>query len=134
MISFTVPGEPKPKGRPRFTKYGHIYTPEKTKIYEQQIRAAFIDTDAECIGNKEPVKISIKAYFKIPKNDSKRKRDDKNSGIIRPVKRPDTDNIVKSVLDGLNKFAYEDDSQVVEVSASKYYSDNPRTEVIISRL
>ena len=36
-------------------------------------------------------------------------------------KLEDIDNIVKVVLDGLNKVAYEDDKQVIEVKALKFW-------------
>ncbi|HEF0470354.1 TPA: RusA family crossover junction endodeoxyribonuclease, partial [Clostridioides difficile] len=41
------------------------------------------------------------------------------------------DNVVKIIADSLNEIAYKDDTQIVEVVASKYYSDNPRVEVIL---
>lgn len=54
------------------------------------------------------------------------------SGRIRPIIKPDTDNIIKAVLDALNGLAYEDDSEVVSVTAKKYYSAEPRVEVALS--
>ncbi|MFL8231041.1 RusA family crossover junction endodeoxyribonuclease, partial [Clostridioides difficile] len=53
----------------------------------------------------------------------------KVEGLIRPNKKPDLDNIIKSVADSLNGIAYKDDSQIVEVVSKKYYSDRPRVEV-----
>ena len=41
MITFTVYGEPRGKGRPKFTMTGHAYTPERTKSYEAEIVAEF---------------------------------------------------------------------------------------------
>ena len=37
-IQFTVPGVPVGKGRPRFTRGGHAYTPEKTAAFEEKVR------------------------------------------------------------------------------------------------
>ena len=37
-IIITVPGEPRGKGRPRFTKRGFTYTPKDTADYEQKVR------------------------------------------------------------------------------------------------
>ena len=34
-IKFTIEGEPKGKGRPRFTRGGHAYTPKETVEYEE---------------------------------------------------------------------------------------------------
>ncbi|WP_139353333.1 RusA family crossover junction endodeoxyribonuclease, partial [Clostridioides difficile] len=50
---------------------------------------------------------------------------------LRPNKKPDIDNVVKIIADSLNEIAYKDDTQIVEVVASKYYSDKPRVEVIL---
>ena len=36
-IEFTVPGIPVGKGRPRFMKNGHTYTPQKTRDYEDKV-------------------------------------------------------------------------------------------------
>ena len=43
---------------------------------------------------------------------------------LRPDKKPDMDNILKAVLDALNKVAYEDDKQVVELIGRKYYTES----------
>lgn len=51
------------------------------------------------------------------------------SGSHRPVVKPDTDNYIKSTLDGLNGILWEDDNQIVDLVAHKYYSDNPRVEI-----
>ena len=80
------------------------------------------------------IDISIKAFYKIAKNDNKNIKAAKRAGEIKPTKKPDIDNVIKAILDGLNEVAYKDDAQVVNVSASKYYSDEPRVEVIVSRI
>ena len=56
------------------------------------------------------------------------------SGDMRPVKRPDWDNVGKIVTDALNGVAYDDDSQIVSASVEKYYSEEPRTEIKIERI
>ena len=50
---------------------------------------------------------------------------------IRPVKKPDADNIIKVVADSLNQVAYHDDAEIVRVSLAKYYGRQPRIEVEI---
>jgi Holliday junction resolvase RusA-like endonuclease len=54
-------------------------------------------------------------------------------GKIRPAKKPDADNIMKAIADALNGIAYKDDSQIVNVTITKWYSDTPRVEVAIFR-
>ena len=53
------------------------------------------------------------------------------AGDIRPTKKPDFDNVTKAVCDALNGVAYDDDSQIVDAMARKFYSEQPRIEVII---
>lgn len=49
------------------------------------------------------------------------------------LRKPDTDNIIKSILDPLNGVAYKDDSQVCKISGLKIYGEEPRVEVTIKR-
>ena len=39
-VEIEVSGQPQGKGRPRFTKTGKAYTPDKTREYESRIQAA----------------------------------------------------------------------------------------------
>lgn len=40
-ISFKVIGQPQSKARPRFAN-GHIYTPKGTKVYEADVKKAYL--------------------------------------------------------------------------------------------
>lgn len=128
-MTFSVPGPPRGKGRPRFTRTGHSYTPKETVAYESRIRDA---CKASCAKRIEgPVRIFIKAYMSIPASASKRMREDMRLNIIRPTKKPDIDNVIKAVLDALNGLAYADDKNVVYVGASKWYAEEPSLEITI---
>jgi Holliday junction resolvase RusA-like endonuclease len=133
-IKFTIPGHPQPKQRPRVLRSGHSYTPKETVAYEKLTRKCFHDA----CGNTEltgALEMKIIAYFAIPKSEKKVIKEKMVSGKLRPVKRlGDWDNLGKIVSDGLNEVAYQDDSQIVEASVSKWYSNDPRVEVIISEL
>lgn len=132
-VRFTVPGEPRGKARPRFNrKTGITYTPNETVAYEQLVVLAYRSK----VGNvKFPdnvaIDMRIRAYFKIPASDSKKKRAQKVQGEIRPTKKPDWDNIGKIVADSLNGVAYHDDTQIVDAQVRKFYSDVPRVEVTL---
>ena len=131
-IDFTIPGEPFGKGRPRFTKSGHTYTPEKTAVYENLVKLEYAHRygddhfeDGKALG------MLIKAYFQIPKSVSKKKRAEMINGDILPTKKPDADNILKIIADALNGIAYDDDKQVVTAEVQKLYAENGYTEVAI---
>ena len=50
---------------------------------------------------------------------------------IPHIIKPDIDNMVKSILDGLDSNGIPDDKTVYDLRAIKTYSENPRTEVTI---
>lgn len=79
----------------------------------------------------EPIPLTIDVYRKIPKSFSKKKTQQAIAGEIRPTTKPDIDNLAKSIKDGLSKVLWHDDSQVYELVARKWYSDNPRAEVTV---
>ena len=93
MSSFTfeVPGPPIPKQRPRRGKQGQWYTPKRTKDYEQQVaweaRAAGIKLDPDAC-----YKLTLDLYLSTKKRDH--------------------DNILKSVMDGLDGLDGWNDRQV----------------------
>ena len=133
-ISFCVHGEPKGKGRPRFTKSGHAYTPRDTAEYEEYVKAEYLkQCRGERFGDDDELVMFISAYYKIPDRTSKKKLEQMVSGQIRPIKKPDTDNIIKIIADSLNGLAYKDDSRIVSVVCTKYYGTIPRVVVRIER-
>lgn len=129
MITLTIPGEPVAKGRPRMMKSGIAFTPTKTRNYETLVKELFIISKQERLEGE--LRATILAYFQIPKSATKAKRVRMESGLIRPIKRPDLDNIAKAVLDALNGLAYQDDSQIVSLAVEKYYADQPKVEISI---
>lgn len=82
-----------------------------------------------------PIKVIINCFYPIAKSDSKKKQQAKISGDIRPHNiKPDVDNVIKVICDALNEIAYKDDTQIVELVATKHFSDKPRVEVTIENL
>ncbi len=132
-IKFTVDGEPYGKQRPRHTPYSkRPYTPTKTKSHEQLTAWAY---KAQCGNFRFPtgtyIDMRIIAYLSIPKKTSEKDRQLMLEGKIRPIKKPDFDNISKLVADALNDIAYDDDKCIVDAQVRKFYSDKPRTEIIM---
>lgn len=132
-VKFTVFGEPKGKGRPRFnTRTGHAITPKDTVNYETLVHMEYLH---QCGNARFPddamLDMRIKAYYSIPQSKSKKKKELMRAGVIRPTKKPDMDNCIKIIADALNKIAYHDDTQIVDCQVRKFYSDDPRVEVRI---
>lgn len=132
-IKLIIPGEPTGKSRPKFNrKIGKAYTPAKTKSYEKMVREIYRNAYGNAIFPKDaPLDLRIAAFLEVPKSDSLKDRMQKLMGVIRPTKCPDWDNIGKIVSDALNKVAYHDDAQIVDSQIRKFYSDNPRVEILI---
>lgn len=134
-MKFTVYGEPRAKGRPRFSTYGgfvRTYTDKATLNYENLVKMSYIEScGGEPITYHDDLEMEINIYVSIPKSAPKYKQKMMIDGDIRPLKKPDIDNCIKSILDGLNKVAFDDDKQIVRIVASKWYSETPRVEVEI---
>ena len=98
-VKIIVPGRPVPKGRPRLGVRGrevYIYTPPETKEYEEFV--GWVAKFAGCKPISGPVEVEIWCYLKG---------------------KADVDNLCKSILDGLNRIAYKDDDQVVDLYVHK---------------
>lgn len=133
MIYLMINEEPVPKGRPRFTRSGHAYTPRRTKEFEDKLKFEFLTMNCD----KTPVypkdvPVIVEAVFarSVPKSWSKKKREACLDGEILPTTRPDVDNYLKT-LDALIGLAYEDDSQIVKTIAEKRYAEEPYIEIRI---
>lgn len=135
MIQFAIMGEPQGKGRPKFTKKGHTYTPEKTAAYEKAAALAYKRRYyGESFEKGVPLEMRIRAHCKVPQSASKAKRADMLSGRIRPTKTPDADNIAKIICDALNGVAYHDDAQIVRIAVEKYYGAAGYVEVALKEV
>lgn len=132
-INFTVPGKPHGKDRPRFTKHGGAYSTDTTVKYELLVGTMYRSAGGREIEKGIPIQVHISAVYPIPKK-SKLQMQMMRDNQIRPTGKPDIDNVVKIILDGLNRCAWHDDSQVVDVSAEKLYGDTPCVNVTVEML
>lgn len=125
-IVFEVPGEPRGKGRPRFSG-GHVHTDSETRSYEKKIAAYYRKAHgAFCLPEKASVMVDVTAHYPIPKSATKADKARMEALMILPTRKPDIDNVIKAVLDALNGVAYKDDSRVVAVYGRKVYSHDPK--------
>lgn len=127
-ISFSIPGEPVAKGRPRFAN-GHAFTPNKTRVYEEIVRLHAMQAMRGKKMLTGPISIRVTAYFPIPKSFTKTKKEQAISGALRHTKKPDWDNVGKIVSDALNGVVYPDDAVIADATVSKRYGVEPRVVV-----
>ena len=118
-LTFTVPGVPVAKGRPRVTRAGKFvrtYTPSETVDFENRVR--FAAQQAGAVPLTGPVAVEILARF--PMKGQPRKRVPRPEAW-KPTK-PDLDNVAKAVLDGLEGICFASDAQVVDLRAQKVHA------------
>ena len=134
QICFEVPGPPRGKGRPRFARRGNFvktYTDAATASYEDQIRFYAL----QAMGSSEPLKTALEAFIYIrlpvPKSYPKKRAEACLSGSEWPCKKPDWDNVAKSVCDAMNGIVCVDDSQIVECHVRKVYAETAGVDVLI---
>ncbi len=81
-----------------------------------------------------PISLYLTFLVPIPKSVSKVMRRQMIEGKILPIKRPDFDNLSYIVVNAMKDLIYVDDSQVVDATIQKRYSEDPKTIVKIVQL
>lgn len=133
VVTFTVDGDPVPKGRPRFARRGHFvqtYTDSKTLEYETHVAMRA----RQAIGASEPLKGALSVFlylrYAVPASYSKKRKEACLAGLEFP-KRIDIDNVYKSITDAMNGIVYLDDSQIVEAHIKKVYAEDAGANVMV---
>ena len=105
-----------PKARPRRNARGVWYTPNRTRRYEEKVAWC-----ARSTGLSAPLTGEVKLEIHLWLPDRRRR---------------DIDNIAKSIADGLNGIAWDDDHQVTQLVVSRAGVDraNPRAEIRLHAL
>jgi len=104
------------KGRPRMTRTGHAYTPERTREYEEAVALSLRAGMGIIPALTGPVHLRLRFVFARPK----RLKESPERELPHTV-RPDLDNLCKAILDAANGILWADDTQIAELEASKCY-------------
>lgn len=132
-VTFEIHGKPFAKQRPKFSRRGKFvstYTPKETVSFEQTV--GMIGLEHFDVPIQGPVRLEVLAIFKPAKSWSKKRRAEAMGQWH--TQKPDKDNIEKAILDGLNRIAYADDSQVASGGCDKIWGEVEKTVVTISSL
>lgn len=138
MIEVTLRGEPRGKGRPRFSsagKFVRVYTDKKTRDYEKALALA----GRVAMRGKQQLRgalfVTVMAIMAVPKSWPNRRRDAALTGAARPMGRgtDDCDNLAK-MLDALNGVVWADDAAVVDLRVAKFYGEEPMLRVEVKQL
>lgn len=144
--TFTIQGTPIPQHRPRFTTiggYGRAYSAKSDVEFRKIIQSAFFKAKerfAVTHGSSPfpfhkdtPLDVELVFFLPIPDSYSQKKRELALNREFPHVKKPDVDNLIKGIFDGLKGHAWNDDSQVMSVTAEKFFHTHPMTVMTISR-
>ena len=126
-MEIVIYGEPIPQGRPRFTKTGHTYDPQRSRNYKQLVRF-WVTQHLKKIDGFKPYEnalcVDLTFYLGIPTSWSKQKRIQASQGVIRPIgkRSNDADNLCKGVLDACTGLLWVDDAIITDLSVKKRYT------------
>jgi Holliday junction resolvase RusA-like endonuclease len=124
MIKLQIDLEPKPKQRPKVGR-GRAYTPAQTARYE----AAISEAAAHLIPMEGA--LELEAVFVFPRLKATPKSEPERA---LKATRPDLDNLIKALKDGLQGHAFNDDAQITQLKARKVYAalgERPHIEVSV---
>lgn len=133
-LAFTVPGEPRGKGRPRIGRVGphaRMFTDKKTASYENLVAMAALAAMEGALPFDCALELHMRVRMVPAASASRKARDAMLSGATPPTKKPDLDNVVKAIMDGCNTVAFRDDVLIVAHTASKIYADTAGVDVLI---
>lgn len=132
MIAFTIPGQPVGKQRPKIVKIGgfsRMATPQKTVSYEGLVA----HTAQVAMAGRPIFEAAVAANLfiecQVPASWSAKKQRQALAGEVYPATKPDIDNVVKAVFDGLNGVLWRDDVLVVDCRLRKRYAATPCVRV-----
>lgn len=130
-ISFTIPGKPYAKKRPRFSrKLGRAFDPKENGQFEGTVAAIALPHFPQPLSG--PIALTVNVTFATPQSWSKKKT---SETVHRPhLQKPDADNLAKAVCDGLNRIAWADDSQIYELTVRKFWGLRDETHVFVKEL
>lgn len=147
VVLFEVPeGSPRPRFRivnrqnlanmaianPSFVHVYSITGAEDNKFMRRLVDAGELQQLDSLICT--PCNVGICAYMRTPTSFNKTDTILAEMGLIRPIYKPDFDNIAKKYSDMFNKNVWLDDTLVIDGSIHKYYSVLPRIEIRIRYL
>lgn len=119
-----VVGKPVAKGRPRARSRGGkvtLYTPDTTLKGEAWVRQCWMDQVGQVL-LAGPLEVRLMIHNPIPKSWNLKQQALAHADEVRPVTKPDLDNVGKLALDALNGIAWFDDSQVVRMVTDKRFA------------
>lgn len=138
MIEFTVFGRPAQMGSKKafyVPKLKRAVITDDNSAKRKQWAGAFADKAALAMDGAPlvdaPLKVAISFHFARPKSHYGAKGL-KPSAPVEHAQSPDLDKLVRCALDAMTGTIYRDDKQVMNLSASRHWTDSQeRAEVLV---
>jgi Holliday junction resolvase RusA-like endonuclease len=80
------------------------------------------------------VRVFVSIRMAVPKSYSAKRREACLNGLEKPLKKPDWDNVAKSICDAMNGIIYVDDTQIVEAHITKQYAQQAEVVVLVQEV
>jgi crossover junction endodeoxyribonuclease RusA len=112
-VSFTVPGRPAPQGSKRHVGRG-IMVESSKELGPWRERVALCAHSAMCGRSLLDGAVRVRLDLTLPRPKSAPKR-----STPPAVKRPDVDKLARAILDAITGIIVRDDSQIVDLHATK---------------
>ena len=129
IVNFVIYLVPHATPRPRYNFFTHNFYVKEAANNKKRFKKFIDKLDLDMITT--PCKFYCSSYFPIPKSMSVGEKILAELGFVRPISKPDWDNIGKSYSDMIQGSLLYDDSLIIEGISKKYYSTKPRVEVQI---
>lgn len=116
-IRVTIQTEPTPKGRPRVSFRNGVvrtFTPTTTQNAQDLIKARLLRHKDDAFPPHVPIRLSCTFYRSKSRYLPKRE--------VMPFRKPDTDNLLKLLLDSIDGILVPDDAQITTISVRKRWS------------
>lgn len=137
IIKFVFEIEPVQQIRPRARRFRDkviMYDPKAVKVFKRRIGklAHQMMKESGCIRYEgKPLTVDVWFFRPVQEKISKKEKARRIRGTVLPIVKPDCDNYIKSLLDGMNGVVWKDDALITDIFAHKRYSDKPRIEITI---
>ncbi len=126
---FTIWLLPKATPRPRINKNTQLFYVYGSDVNKKLFKQFLKENPHEMIIT--PMIFTTDIYIPIPKTMNSYEAILAELGLVRPISKPDFDNVAKTYSDMIQGLLIYDDALIIEGTSRKFYSLKPRIEVTI---
>ena len=128
-VKFTVWLVPKATPRPRINKMTQLFYVSGSDVNKKLFHKFMKENPHEMITT--PMRFKTVVYLPTPKTMTESEKILAEMGYIRPISKPDFDNVAKTYADMIQGTLIYDDALIIEGISEKFYSIKPRIEITI---